>query len=73
LANYGFDGRQVIVRVGEAGAAYPSAFTTVLNGTMIAPKFDKTRLTIRVKDKQEILNKPLLTTTYLGNNSLPNV
>lgn len=72
LANYGFDGRSVIVRVGEVGAAYPSGFTTVLNGTMIAPKFDRTRLTVRVRDKQELLNKPLLTTKYLGNNSLPN-
>ncbi len=72
LSNYGFDGRQVIVRVGEQGAAYPSSFTTVLNGTMLAPKFDRTTLTIRVKDKQELLNKPLLTTIYAGNNSLPN-
>lgn len=72
LANYGFDGRSVIVRVGESGAAYPSGFTTILNGTMLAPKFDRTRFTIRVKDNQEMLNEPLLTTTYLGNNVLPN-
>lgn len=72
LSNYGFDGRSVVVRVGESGAAYPSGFTTILNGTMLAPKFDRTRFTIRVKDNQEMLNEALLTTTYLGNNVLPN-
>ena len=35
-AGYGFDGRKFVVRVGEAKAAYPSGFTTVLTATMSA-------------------------------------
>lgn len=71
LANYGFDGREIVVRFGELGAAYPSAFTTILLGTMVAPKFDRTKITLRIRDNHELLSKPLLTTTYAGNNSLP--
>jgi len=65
------DGRAIVLRVGEPGAAYPSAWTTVLTGAMAAPAVDWTQLSIRMRDPQAALDQPLQTTRYAGTNSLP--
>lgn len=70
--NYSFDGRPVVIRVGNAGDAYPSSFKTILSGTAESLDAGWSKLVVVLKDKQWYLDRPLLTTTYLGNNSLPN-
>lgn len=72
LLEYSFDGRSIVIRSGDPTDAYPSAWSTVYSGTMdgVEPTWDK--IVIRMRDKQYILNLPVLTTTYAGNNSLPN-
>lgn len=70
--NYGFDGRPIVIRRGGAGA-YPSAFTEVFSGTMAgAPLVTRKEVVIRLRDRQYIFDRPALTTTYAGDNSLPN-
>lgn len=67
---YGFDGRAVIIRRGDEGAAYPAGFTTVLTATVdgaIEATFDT--LTLRLRDRSFVFDQPLLTTRYLGTNS----
>ncbi|MGZ8888059.1 MAG: phage head spike fiber domain-containing protein [Halobacteriota archaeon] len=70
--NYSFDGRSITIRSGEVGAAYPEGFTTVFTGTMEGIEADWEKIVIRLRDKQYIFDRPLLTDKYLGNNILPN-
>lgn len=72
LMDYGFDGRQIILRLGEPGAAYPGGFTTVLTGTMEQATFEWDKISVRLRDRQAELDKPVQTALYAGNNSLPN-
>jgi hypothetical protein len=70
-ANYSFDGRAVVIRGGETGV-YPSAFPAVLTATVESIDLTWDRAIIRLRDKQWMLRLPALTTTYAGNNSMPN-
>jgi hypothetical protein len=68
---YSFDGRQIIIRSGPTGAAYPSGFVTLFNGTMDGVEASWDKITIRLRDKQFVFERPLLTTKYAGSNVLP--
>lgn len=70
--NYGFDGRAIVVYEGERGAAYPSGFVKLLTGVVYNIFANRRELRIRIKDKQYVFEKQVLTNYYLGNNSLPN-
>lgn len=69
--NYSFDGRPVIIRKGPPGAAYPSGFITLLNGTAEALEGDNEKLIIQLRDQSYIFDKPLSQNTYGGTNVLP--
>jgi hypothetical protein len=68
--NYGFDGRPVVIRRGEPGA-YPGAMTTVFTGTIEALTVTRREVVLRVRDKQFILARPVLSSFYGGTNTLP--
>lgn len=67
----GFDGRPILLRCGQAGAAYPDEWATVLTGTMAAPGWEWTSVALRLRDRQAELDQDLQPTKYLGNNALP--
>lgn len=67
---YAFDGRRIVVRRGQGGAAYPAAFTPVLDATMTAPTWDGP-VALKVRDNQKYLDVPLQTTKYAGDNVAP--
>ena len=69
--NYSFDGRPVTIRSGDRGA-YPSAFRTILVGTVESAEASWDKFILRLKDKQQVFLLPALATRYAGNNSLPN-
>lgn len=69
--DYGFGGRPVVIRQGAAGAAYPAGFNVIFTGTVDNIFANRKELRIRVKDKQALFDKSVLTTVYLGNNVLP--
>jgi hypothetical protein len=69
---YGFDGRPVVIRSGEADAAYPSAWSAVFTGTIEALTVNRKEVVIRLRDKQLIFDRPVLTEQYGGTNVLPN-
>lgn len=71
-ANYSFDGRPIVIRSGEPTAAYPSGFSTVLSGTSDGIELSWDTVIVRLKDKQFYFDKPVLSTVFVGNNSLPN-
>lgn len=71
ILNYSFDGRSLVIKIGNPGADY-STFTTILNGTMEQVEFTFSKVTILARDKLAIVNMPLQTTLYAGNNALPN-
>ncbi len=71
LGNYAFDGRSLVIKVGEETAAYAS-FVTVLKGTMQQAVMEWQQVSIRLRDRQAELSKPVQPLTYAGNNALPN-
>ena len=70
--DYGFDGRPVVIREGNPGAAYPGGFAVSFVGVTVNISADRNQLRIRVKDRQHLFEKAVLTTVYAGNNTLPN-
>lgn len=67
----GFDGQLVRVLVGDSDntlASFTEQFRAVANQAIA----DDKRLRIQLKDGLTVLDRPLLTTTFLGNNALPN-
>lgn len=74
MLDYGFAGRNITIKLGEvtANAGGLPTFTTILSGTMEQAQFSWKTVTIRVRDRQQDLAKPLQQTRYAGNNSLPN-
>lgn len=67
---YSFDGRSLVIKIGKEGAAF-STFATILSGTMEQAEFTFSKVTILARDKLAILDKPLQTNLYAGNNTLP--
>lgn len=70
LMNKAF-GRSLRILVGEETAAY-SSFALVLQATVEQAEVTLNLVTLRVKDSQEKLSKPLPLPTYAGSNVLPN-
>lgn len=71
LRDLGIDGRDVVVRVGPEGAAYPAGFTTFVTGTAEQAEVGAATATIRLRDRLAVLQQPLQETLYAGTNSLP--
>jgi hypothetical protein len=71
LIDYGFDGREIIIRQGLEGAAYPSGFRTVLAGTMEQAEPDLDVIRIKLRDRMQELAVELQPTKYAGDNVLP--
>ncbi len=67
---YGPDGRDIIVRQGTGGA-YPDDFTVILRGTVqsVSATFDE--VVIALQDQQAVLDRPVQTARYAGDNALP--
>ena len=73
LLDYSFVGRSIVIKLGEVTPAYPFAvWTTVISGTMEQVEFGWRTVTIRVRDRQQDIAKPLQSVRYAGNNALPN-
>lgn len=66
FARYGFDGRDFILRYGPVGAPYPSGFTTLLRATLRGATFDMARVRLIIRDRMELLDRPLSQTTFAG-------
>lgn len=64
---FGFDGRRIIVRQGEAGGAYPADFPIVLRGTCAGPAdvaWDQ--VVLRLRAPEYVLDRALLTDRFTG-------
>lgn len=68
---YGLDGRDLVVRVGDPSAAYPSGWTVLFRGTMEQADTTLDSLIIRLRDRQAFADQPLQRTRYAGDNVLP--
>ncbi|WP_374569692.1 hypothetical protein [Phenylobacterium sp.] len=69
--NYSFGGRPVTIREGDAGGAYPADFPILFRGTAEGVTGDLSQLVIRLRDKQYLFDKAVLTNRYAGSNVLP--
>jgi hypothetical protein len=73
LIDYAFDGRQIVVRIGDRGAAYPTDYVTVISGTLSGqPSFDWSRITFHPADITAAQRKSMQSLRYAGSNVLPN-
>lgn len=70
LLDFGFDGRPLVIKVGDDAAAY-STFTTVLAGTLEQADFSTDKVSFRIRDYLQALDKVVQPTKYAGNNALP--
>jgi len=73
LMAYSFAGRSITIKLGVVlpnsnGAV---SWVTVIKGTMEQAELSWQKVTIRVRDRQQDLAKPLQQTRYAGSNSLP--
>ncbi len=72
MAAYGLDGRAMVLMLGEIndGDSAPT-WTTILTGTMEQPEISWDKVTLRIRDRQAELDKPINLSTYTGDNVLP--
>lgn len=68
---YSVDGRRVVIRSGKGGA-YPDAFPIVFTGTADGIEPGWSDITIRLRDKQYVFDRPTGLHRYLGTNVAPN-
>jgi hypothetical protein len=76
LARHGFDGRDLRVLFAEGEPTNWSGYTTVMLGTMEQVVFSygsgrKSTMTVKVRDRQSLLETPAQTIRFLGDNALP--
>jgi hypothetical protein len=72
LADYGFDGRPITLRLYQPGQTYAS-MPVIFTGTVDAlPEFSTKEITFRLKDQQQRLEVPACPNLYGGSNVLPN-
>ena len=71
LADDFFDGRTLTLKRGDETDAYAS-FDTVLVATVESAAMERERISIRLRDKTYLLNKPFNESKYAGTNTLPN-
>jgi len=74
LLDYSFAGRAITIKLGTVlpNSGGVPTWVTVLKGTMEQAAFSWQKVTIRVRDRQQDLAKPLQGNRYGGTNSLPN-
>lgn len=65
-ADYGFDGRRILVREGPAGGAYPGDYPIVLRGVGAGVDVAWARVVIRLRAPDYLLDRPLLTDRFTG-------
>lgn len=68
--DYSFDGRPIVIRVGNPENGYPSACPILFTGTVIGADVTLMHVAIRLRDKQIMFQTPLLS-LYGGTNALP--
>lgn len=69
--DYGFDGRQVVLRLYKVGVPYaqmPKLFTGTVDGP---PEITRAMLRLRLRDKQHVLEVPVCANFYGGTNIPP--
>lgn len=66
FATYGFDGHKFILRRGEIGQPYPAAWIDVLRLTMRDVLLSLTECRIRLRDRLDELDRPILQSIYSG-------
>lgn len=69
LCNYGMDGREVVVRIGQENAAYPASWTTWMKGTIEQPEIGPEVVSFRLRDRLAFLALPIQATRFAGTNS----
>lgn len=64
--DYGISGSRVVVRWGEIGDAYPAEWTTVYIAYAHSMVADTDSITIRLRDRLQLLDKPVVNEAFTG-------
>lgn len=69
--DYGLDGRLVeVYRSTSETPVYPTDFDLVIRTTMLTCDLSTTKVTVKLRDRQFVVEQPLQTTKYLGTGGL---
>lgn len=71
LADLGIDGQPITLIFGSTTRGGAPQWQTVLVGTVEQPAIGWSSVTLRLRDRQAELDKPIAPTTYAGTNALP--
>lgn len=66
--DHSFDSRRLVIRAGEGGP-YPSAFQTLVSGTVASVEVGLETIIVRFMDKAALLDAQVLTTVFAGTNA----
>ncbi len=64
--DYGFDGREISLYVGEEGAAFPSAFTRIVTTDMLRADVAPERVELTLRDPMHLLDRPIVRERFTG-------
>ena len=67
---YGISGSKIIVRWGEIGDAYPAGWTTVYIAYAHSMVADVSEITIRLRDRLQLLDQPVVVDGFAGTGGL---
>lgn len=68
--DYGLSGSRIVVRWGDEGAQYPSSFATVYIAYAHSMIVDSDKVTIRLRDRLQMLDTPVVTQGFDGSGGL---
>lgn len=66
LIDNGFDGQKVMIYRGTKKATFPSGFTKVFVGVANGVKFNRSDITLSLRDNTKYLDQPVLNETFSG-------
>jgi hypothetical protein len=69
--NYGWDGQRILLRRYVKGLPYASMPILYSGTTDGPPQVDRKKVTMRLRDLQQVLEVPVCTNPYRGDNALP--
>jgi hypothetical protein len=67
---YGFDGRELALYVGEEGAAFPAAFTKIVTTDMLKAEVTLDRVVLTLRDPMHVLTRPIVRERFAGTGGL---
>ena len=64
--DYGFDGREISLYVGEEGAAFPADFARIITTDLLSADVSPERVVLTLRDPMHLLSRPVVRERFTG-------